>query len=313
MAGAVTARPLAHLTSLWPSGGWVLGLPFPLWCASRLVEGEVRWEQIALALVMPALAYTSVRTRNLFVAVLPLALLGLTYDAMRYVEDVGITPARVHVCDLRAIDAALFGRPGWTVHDWFQGHPVAALDLICAVPYGAFLFVTVAFALWLYAHAPREAALRFGWTFFAMSALGFVTYHVYPAAAPWYFHAHGCTVDLATHASAGPNLTRVDQWLGVRYFEGMYGRSNDVFGSVPSLHVAYPMLIALEGWRWMRAPGRVAAVVFAVWMSFAAVYLDHHWIVDLVLGWLYCGAGYAGVSRLIRAATPVPDAVRSSG
>jgi membrane-associated phospholipid phosphatase len=313
VAGAVTPRPLAHLISLWPSGGWALALPFPLWCASRLVHGEVRWEQIALALVMPALAYTSVRTRNLFVAVLPLALLGLTYDGMRYVEGVGLTAERVHLCDLRAIDAALFGRPGWTVHDWLQAHPVPALDLICAVPYGAFLFVTVGFALWLYARAPREAALRFGWTFFAMSVLGFVTYHLYPAAAPWYFHAHGCTVDLATHASAGPNLARVDHWLGVPYFEGLYGRSNDVFGSVPSLHVAYPMLIALEGWRWMRAPGRIAAIVFAAWMSFAAVYLDHHWIVDVLLGWLYCGVAYAGVSRVIHPATPAPDAIRSTG
>jgi hypothetical protein len=269
----------------------------------------VRWEQLAMMVIMPALAYRSERTRRLFVAVFPLALLGLTYDAMRYVRDVGLSPARVHVCDLRAVESTLFGRPGWTVHDWLQAHPSAWLDRICAIPYGAFLFATVAFALFLYVRAPREAVMRFGWTFFAMSLLGFVTYHLYPAAPPWYFHAHGCTVDMSTHASEGPNLARVDAWLGVSFFGGLYGRSSDVFGSVPSLHVAYPLLILLEGWRWVRPTARAGAVLFAIWMSVAAVYLDHHWIVDVVLGWIYCLAAYGAVfvlvGRAMRASLPV--------
>jgi hypothetical protein len=302
-------RLVRHVGRLWPGGGWLLPLPFALWGISRLAVGEVRWEQLALTVIMPALAYRSERTRRLFLAVFPLALLGLTYDLMRYVRDVGVSAARVHLCDLRAIESSLFGRPGWTVHDWLQAHPNAWLDRICAVPYGTFLFVTVGFALFLYVRAPREAVMRFSWTFFAMSLLGFVTYHLYPAAPPWYFHAHGCAVDLSTHASEGANLARVDAWLGVSFFGGLYGRSSDVFGSVPSLHVAYPLLILLEGWRWLRPAGRAAAVIFAIWMSTAAVYLDHHWIVDVMLGWLYCVAAYALVfalvGRAMRASTPI--------
>ncbi len=307
-------RVLRHVAALWPGGGWLLPLPFVLWGVSRLAVHEVRWEQLALLVIMPALAYWSVRTRRLFLAVFPIALLGLTYDAMRYVRDVGLSPSRVHVCDLRAAESTLFGRPGWTVHDWLQAHPVDWLDRLCAIPYGTFLFVTIGFALFLYVRAPREAVLRFGWTFFAMSLLGFATYHVYPAAPPWYFHAHGCAVDMAAHASAGPNLTRVDVWLGFPYFGGLYGRSTDVFGSVPSLHVAYPLLILLEGWRWLRAPGRAATVVFALWMSVAAVVLDHHWVIDVVLGWLYCVSAYALISavqarwRRVAAPTAVTEA-----
>jgi inositol phosphorylceramide synthase catalytic subunit len=291
----VIRRFVRHVGDLWPRGGWLLPLPFVVWCASRLALGEARWEQLALAVVMPALAYATVRTQRLFRAVLPLALLGLTYDAMRYVQNVGLSADRVHDCDLRAIESSLFGRPGWTVHDWLQAHPAAWLDRLCAVPYGTFLFVTVGFALWLYVRAGAAATQRFAWAFFAMSLAGFVTYHLYPAAPPWYFHAHGCTVDLATRASEGPNLARVDAWLDVGYFHGLYGRSNDVFGSVPSLHVAYPALILLEGWRWLRAAGRAAAIGFAAWMAFAAVYLDHHWIVDVLLGWIACGAAYSFV------------------
>jgi hypothetical protein len=302
-------RLLRHVRGLWPGAGWLLPLPFALWGISRIAVGELRWEQMVMLIVMPALAYGSERTRRLFLGVFPLALLGLTYDGMRYVKDVGLSAARVHVCDLRAIESSLFGRPGWTVHDWLQAHPSPWLDRICAVPYGTFLFAVVAFALFLFVRAPRDAVMRFGWTFFAMSVLGFVTYHLYPAAPPWYFHAHGCSVDLSTHASEGPNLARVDAWLGVRFFGGLYGRSNDVFGSIPSLHVAYPLLILLEGWRWLRPAGRAGAVIFALWMSAAAVYLDHHWIVDVVLGWIYCSAAYAGVSVLVRRAMRAPAAV----
>lgn len=316
MAGVIR-RFVDHVKGLWPAGGWLLPLPFAAWALSRLAVGEVRWEQMALGVVMPALAYRSERTRRLFLTVLPLALLGLTYDGMRYVQDLGLSAGRVHVCDLRALDAELFGRPGWTVHDWLQTHSNPWLDRLCAIPYGTFLFVTVGFALFLYARAPREAALRFTWTFFAMSLLGFVTYHVYPAAPPWYFHAHGCAVDLGTHASEGPNLARVDAWLGVGFFRGLYGRATDVFGSVPSLHVAYPLLILLEGWRWIRWPGRVAALAFAACMAFAAVYLDHHWIVDVILGWLYCVVAYVAVKKLVSLAqaprTPVVIAQEAPG
>lgn len=305
----MTARLLRHVGQLWPAGGWVLPLPFTAWGISRLAVGEVRWEQLALTVIMPALAYRSERTRRLFLAVFPLALLGLTYDAMRYVQGLGVSASRVHVCDLRAVESSLFGRSGWTVHDWLQTHPRPWLDRICAVPYGTFLFATVGFALFLYVRAPREAVMRFSWTFFAMSLLGFVTYHLYPAAPPWYFHAHGCAVDLGSHASEGPNLARVDAWLGVSFFRGMYGRASEVFGCVPSLHVAYPMLIMLEGWRWLRPAARAGTVVFAMWMAVAAVYLDHHWIVDVVLGWLYCVAAYAAVfvlvGRAMRASPPV--------
>jgi membrane-associated phospholipid phosphatase len=97
-------------------------------------------------------------------------------------------------------------------------------------------------------------------------------------------------VDLAARASEGPNLARVDAWLGVHYFGGFYARSKNVFGAMPSLHCAYPLLIVLEGWKPFAAlerakwPLRVASVAYSLWMCAAAVYLDHHWILDVIVG-----------------------------
>src|SRR6185436_20727216 len=106
-------------------------------------------------------------------------------------------------------------------------------------PYATYLIAAVIYAVWLaQGDAGRRAlAVRFGWGFLVLNVAGFVTYHLYPAAPPWYYHAHGCVVDLAAAASAGPNLLRVDALMGMNYFAGFYGRSSDVFGAVPSLHV----------------------------------------------------------------------------
>jgi membrane-associated phospholipid phosphatase len=232
-----------------------------------------------------------------------MAFLGLAYDAMRLVEKLGVTESRVHVCDLRAIDMKIAsvtvdGARG-TVHDWVQANPCKALDIVGAIPYGTFLYVAIGFAVFLYVKDYARMRL-FGWAFLILNLAGFATYHLYPAAAPWYFHSYGCTVDLSARASEGPNLARVDTLLGFRYFQSFYGRAADVFGAVPSLHVSYPMLILLFGWPVLRWPGRALAVLFLVSMCAAAVYLDHHWIVDVILGVAYTLAVYAAVVGFAR-------------
>jgi inositol phosphorylceramide synthase catalytic subunit len=296
----VTAGALGHVRRLWPGPGVWLPLPFVAWSLGCILAGKGRWEHVGLMVVAPVLAFASAATKKLFVGILPMGFLGLVYDAMRWVKDVGVTPARVHLCDLRALDmriaSATVGGERGSVHDWLQAHASTPLDLIGAVPYGTFLYVAIGFAIFLYVK-DYERMRRFGWAFLAVNLVGFATYHLYPAAPPWYFHAHGCTVDMAAHASEGPNLARVDALLGIHYFHDFYGRAADVFGAVPSLHVSYPLLIVLFGWPIMRWPGRVFTIAFLLMMCGAAVYLDHHWIVDVLLGLAYAAAVH-GVSVL---------------
>jgi inositol phosphorylceramide synthase catalytic subunit len=280
----------AHIRKLWPGWGILLPLPFVLWGVGCFLAGERRWEHWAFMIGVPLLAYTNEKTKKLFVGLFPVGLLGLIYDAMRFVKNVGLSEETVHVCDLRAIDmkiasVSVNGTQG-SVHDWLQQHSRMWLDILCAIPYGTFIYIILVFAIYLYIKDYKQMQL-FGWTFVLLNVAGFITYHVYPAAPPWYYHAHGCVVDLSAHASEGPNLARVDSWLGFQYFGGLYGRSNDVFGAMPSLHVAYPMLILLYGWRMFKTPGRVFSVLFLVAMCFSAVYLDHHWIIDVLVGLSY--------------------------
>lgn len=290
-------RFLAHLRALWPGYGILAPLPFVAHSAWAAASGRFHWENVVVLGLVAALFSTGPRTKKLLLGAYPLGLVGMLYSTMKVVQNAGVNDSSVHLCDLRAREIALFGMTmngrRVTVHDWFQAHTSLALDVLCAIPYATFMFVCLGFAAWLYFRDyPRM--VRFAWCFFALNVAGFITYHLYPAAPPWYFHAHGCRVDLLARASEGPNLARVDALIGVPYFAGMYGRSSDVFGAMPSLHVAYALIVALEGWSLFGSAARAASIVFFGLMCFSAVYLDHHWVLDAIAGVIYCAAVVAG-------------------
>ncbi|MGA3120722.1 MAG: phosphatase PAP2 family protein [Polyangiaceae bacterium] len=284
--------------------------PFAADAAWAEARGELRWEHLAALGLAATLLAAGACTRRFLAGAYPFTLVAVLYDATSPFASVGVTPDRVHLCDLRARELALFGttmngeRVTW--HDWWQAHPSHVLDVICAVPYATFIIACCACAAWLFVR-DHARFVRFCWSFFALNVTGFATYQLYPAAPPWYFHSHGCTVDTATRASAGPALTRVDDWLGVGYFAGMYGRASHVFGAMPSLHVGYAFIIVLVGWASFSLAWRAASIAFYALMAFSAVYLDHHWILDTIAGSAFSVAAVVivgGVARARRVATP---------
>jgi membrane-associated phospholipid phosphatase len=294
-----------HLRRLWP--GWTILAPLPfvahaVWAAAR---GAFHVENAIVLVIVLALFSVGPRTKRLFLGAYPLGLVGLLYDSMRFVARTGMTPESVHVCDLRAHELALFGvtmnGERVTFHDWFVAHPSPFLDGLCAIPYATFILVCIACAVWMF-FRDYGRMLRFTWCFLTLNVAGFVTYHLYPAAPPWYFHAHGCAVDLLAHASEGPALARVDARLGIHYFAGMYGRSASVFGAMPSLHCAYACMVALEGWAVFGRVARAASCAFLALMCFSAVYLDHHWVLDVLAGLTYAVVVVAVARALARGA-----------
>ncbi|HKQ69659.1 MAG TPA: phosphatase PAP2 family protein [Polyangiaceae bacterium] len=295
-------RFVGHVRSLWPGFGWAAVLPFWIWVAFWSHLGSLRWDHWALAATATLLAFGNEKTKRLFVGLLPMSVVALFYDGMRLFKGAGLSAASVHVCDLRAAEVRWFGvgtgASRGTVHDWLQAHAVLPLDLVCAVPYGVFLYVVMGYAVYLL-FRDFVSEQRFAWGFLALNLVGFATYQLYPAAPPWYFHRFGCVVHVGALPDAGPNLTRVDAWLGVPYFAGFYARSSDVFGAVPSLHVAYPLLMIQVGWDRHGRLGRALLVAFYSWMCAAAVYLDHHWVIDVILGSLYAVFVYQLVKRLV--------------
>src|SRR5262249_28123176 len=65
--------------------------------------------------------------------------------------------------------------------------------------------------------------------------------------------------------------------------------ANDV-AAVPSLHAAYTMLIALFLWPRLDRRWRPLLVAYPIGMGLSLVYLGEHYLIDILLGWVYAAA-----------------------
>ena len=73
--------------------------------------------------------------------------------------------------------------------------------------------------------------------------------------------------------------------------------SNPV-AAVPSLHAAYTLLITLFLWRAAPRWARPLLALYPLAMAFALVYAAEHYVVDILLGWVYTVAAVWIVSRI---------------
>lgn len=292
---------LRHARGLWGAWWWAPALPWVGYAAGLAAAGRARWEHGVVAVIAVTVAYTSPATRRFFLHALPFFMLFLLYDSMRYFRDVGLSPERVLSCGLRDAELSLFGvRAGGAVltpNQALRRLQGPALDLLCAAPYGAYIAVMV--GQWVYLFfRDVEASRRMAWIAFGTHVLGFATYHLLPAAPPWYVEQRGCAIDLAAQPYPA-GLLRVDALLGIHYFHDLYSRGSSVFGALPSLHVTYPFFGLLATFRRARAPSRAAQIAYAALMMFAAVYLNHHWVIDGLLGLAYVAAVAVVVRRCL--------------
>lgn len=248
--------------------------------------GDIRLEHVLIGTLTVGLGVIGGKARKFMVDMTPYLVLALGYDMVRYVrEAVVVRPEQVLGCGLRDAELALFSvAPGVTPQDWLTAHHVAALDLIAAVPYFGFIYIAFGYAGYLF-FQDRPRMRQYLWSLTVANYIAFVMYVVVPAAPPWYLRMHGCNIDLA----ALPNpagLVRVDEMLGIHYFQSFYSRSSSVFGALPSMHCAFPVLGLLTAWKSTTWKTRWIHVAYAMLMFGAAVYLDHHWIIDAIAGWL---------------------------
>jgi hypothetical protein len=267
-------------------------------------HGDLRPEHFAMALAALLLGLIGPRTAALYRELLPLVVTAIGYDCVRYARALWVTADRVLSCSFQAADRALVpARLGTTLPEWFMSHHLPALDLAAAVPYFAFVYFAVGYAVWLRFRDARKMSL-FAWAFAFANWISFIVWIALPVAPPWYVHTHGCAVSLAALPSPA-GLSRVDTLLGVPYFAHFYARAASVFGALPSMHCAYPMLGLLTAWRDAGRKERALHVFYAAWMACSAVYLGHHWLIDVLAGWATALAGVT-LARLVLEPTAVP-------
>lgn|GEM_PF-371255 len=291
-----------RITAIWDrkfAAIWVLALLLALygWLNPlRLGHG-------GFLLVFLVLLVASRASRSLAVAVWPAAIFGFAYDLMRLLlnraYDMAPSAFVYH------LEAALFG---WMSPssgalgpvDFFVRHHSIFLDLPAALWYSTHIPSVILFGLYLWWRSDRgrepsaRRVDRYFWGFLIFNAIGMTVWAVFPVAPPWYVEAHGLVAPAALNLGhplwGNPaGLARVDTWLGTPYFADLYRQSTYVFGAMPSLHAAAPIWVAL----WTRKTWlRVLVWGYALMMCFFAVYLTHHYMIDVLAGALLAGAIY---------------------
>jgi membrane-associated phospholipid phosphatase len=273
---------------LWPIA---LGL---LYILANFMLGGLTHDQILVGSLGFLDAYNH-KSRSFLKYFFPFILTGVVYDSMRYYYWQGIA-GHIHVAEPYYLERNWFGvmdaGKRVTGNEYFAAHTSVAADLICGFAYLFFVseYLLTGFLLFF---TKRFSLLRvFGWCFFTVNVMGFITYFIYPAAPPWYVSQYGlgpARMDVHAYAAAAQ---RFDLILGTHFFDQIYGRGVDVYGAYPSLHVSYPFLVSWVALTLKKF--RVPAIAFYFLMCFSAVYLQHHYLVDVILGTTYaCIALYA--------------------
>jgi predicted RND superfamily exporter protein len=325
VAAAVVALPaVLHMVATWPKSKSDLQRQIPrrlgktprpmlyttlgglgAYLAIAGATFGIRVEQVIVCGVMVVLCVWSDRSRQVFSGLLPFVVFGVIYDLSRLAKPL-LRHLTIHVQEPYNFDRIVFGINGavgrMTPNELFARHHWPAVDFVTGLSYITYIYWALGFAIYLLMFRRddfgRRLLARLGWTFAAVNVIGFATYYIYPAAPPWYVAEHGLgPADLSVAASPAA-AARWDAMTGIPYFAAFYGRAADVFGAIPSLHVAYPLLVFIYG-RALRKPALDAAN-FGMYLlvCFAAVYLQHHYVLDVAVGTAYALAGVAG-ERLI--------------
>jgi hypothetical protein len=201
--------------------------------------------------------------------------------------------ARAHLFEPINADKALFGGHVPTV--WLQQHYYDVgvahwYDRIAVPVYLSHFLVSLVLAvvLWCVNYRLFRSYLV---VLVSLTALALLTYVAYPAVPPWmaaFNHqlpeAHRVVQETLPVLGAGTLSSVVEQ--GAAY-------SNPV-AAIPSLHAAVPVMLLLFFWREVRITGRVLLAVYAGSMAVTLVYTGEHYVIDVLLGWLYAAVVVVG-------------------
>jgi inositol phosphorylceramide synthase catalytic subunit len=288
---------LSHLRGLW--GRWWLLPLLPLLAIPAFAAlGQLRIEVLIIILVITGCGVGTKTSKGFLIAAIPGIAVGLGYEIVRLLRPIFVTADRVHGCDLRAVELSLFpAGDNLTWPDFFAIHHAAGWDVFFAVPYTAFWMIALGYGAFLF-FTDRPGMTRYLWTLAGVHAVAFVIWLAFPAAPPWYIQAHGCGIDINALPNAA-GLTRIDALFGIHYFADFYSRAPTVFGAMPSLHCAFPMIGLVAAWQSAGLRERMVHLAYVLWMLSASVYLDHHWLLDGLAGIALVLLVYLAIVRVL--------------
>jgi membrane-associated phospholipid phosphatase len=258
--------------------------------------GGLRGDHAALAAAGLALHYGGPRLGPVWRFLQPLLIMTVVYDAQRYWA--AAWRGTVRVAEPRAWELAWFGVTSGagvqTPAEWWQAHTHPLLDALAGAAYLTHIPVFLGCAAWWRFKERRREAPQVMWAMLWLNLAGYATFLLYPAAPPWYADRHGLGPAVLTAAPEAGGAARFDALFGVSWFARAYERNANVFGAIPSLHVGQTFLAVLFAWRF----GSLRVVAAGCWLlvAFGSVYLNHHYIVDGLVGMVFAAGAAAAVA-----------------
>lgn len=210
----------------------------------------------------------------------------IIYDSLRIVHNYELSP--VSIKELYNLEKGLFGINYQgiliTPNEYFAINHTSFLDLLAGLFYINWIPIPFFFAFYfLFKLKNTQLFIRFSYAFVFTNIIGFILYYVYPAAPPWYVDLYGFEFIKDTYGSTA-GLSRFDDLIGMQLFSGMYEKNSNVFAAMPSLHSAYPVVLLYYGSKLKRPLLTIFFVIFVLGIWFAAVYTNHHYIMDVIAG-----------------------------
>ncbi len=252
---------------------------------------------VTIVLILIRFGFGKEFTRDWF----PLISFFVMYDLLRSLAD---DNQYIHVREPYEIEKILFGSffGGDIPAFWLDRFQNPVLDFLTATLYSLHLFAPILLGYFLWKNPEdKRPFFEFTWTLTITSYLALLTFWRFPAAPPWWVWGHGFTQPTArfvpTESAAG--LRKIDNFLGIDLFSQVYGTLNsNPFAAVPSLHAAYSFMVAFFA---IRNYGKKAipVVLYPIGVFFSAVYLKHHYIIDLIMGTTYALIASYVVTRTI--------------
>src|SRR5882724_651663 len=173
--------------------------------------------------------------------------------------------------------------PAHWLTDWYNAHRNETFPLIiftlCSLLYTVHFVTFPLYMLIQWINRHRSVFYTFSIAFALLHLATVITYIVYPAAPPWYLYDLKFTVPTPEYAKL-----IADTPHGL--LQTLWKVSPNYFAAVPSLHGAYPTMMLLL-LRKKSAPVIALLVFYLLSTWFATLFLNHHFIFDLLLGAAY--------------------------
>lgn len=311
-----------------PPGGWnplrlaVGGGAFAgVLVASLLVRGVPLEREQVLAWVMAALgvlAFAGPKRRLVQVVTDWLPFLGVLviYDYSRgWASRAGFS---LQWTPQLEADRLLFGGhvPAvWLQERFLDVRSVQWWEVLTSAIYMSHFIVpfVVAAVLWV---RDRHRWLGFVRRFVTLSFLGVATFIVFPAAPPWLASRHGY-IEAPVVRPLGRGWSLVGLDVAERVISKGQGAVN-LTAAIPSLHAAYAALVAAVLWSTVGRLARAVLAAYVVAMGATLVFGGEHYVVDVLVGWLYVAITMWLVSWVERwwhrrRGVLSPEPVRSNG